>query len=109
MVAGTYGWATGQQWASLTEVINRESGGNPNAMNASGAYGIAQALGHAGPGDAGSVSSTAYGGYGVPASTCTAANSGNASAQLVWMMAYIKETYGSPEGAWSSEESRGFY
>ena len=100
---------TGAQWAALTNVIERESGGNPAAMNASGAYGIAQALGHAGPGDAGSVSRTAYGGYGVPTSTNIGANSGNATDQLIWMMAYIKSAYGSPEGAWASEQSRGFY
>jgi hypothetical protein len=109
MIAGTYGWATGTEWAALTEVISRESGGNPDAANPSGAYGIAQALGHAGPGDAGTVSSTAYGGYGVPAATCQAANSGNASAQLIWMMAYIKATYGDPIGAWNSEQERGYY
>ena len=109
MVAASYGWASGNDWAALTEVINRESGGNPNAMNPSGAYGIAQALGHAGPGDAGTVSSTAYGGYGVPAATCKGANSGNATDQLIWMCAYIKETYGDPAGAWNSEETRGYY
>jgi len=109
MVASTYGWGTGAQWAALTNVINRESGGNPAAMNPSGAYGIAQALGHATPADAGTVSRTAYGGYGVPTATCVGANSGNATDQLIWMCAYIKETYGTPEGAWNSEQTRGFY
>jgi Transglycosylase SLT domain len=108
LVASTYGWASGNEWASLTEVINRESGGNPNAMNPSGAYGIAQALGHGTSATRGTVTNE-YGGYGVPTATCISANSGNASAQLVWMMAYIKETYGDPVGAWQSEESRGFY
>lgn len=109
MVASTYGWGTGTQWADLTQVINRESGGNQNAMNPSGAYGIAQALGHATSADAGSVSRTAYGGYGVPTATNVGANSGNATDQLVWMMAYIKEAYGEPSGAWNSEQTRGFY
>ncbi len=109
MVASTYGWGTGTQWADLTQVINRESGGSASVMNASGAYGVAQALGHATAADAGSVSKTAYGGYGVPTATCVGANSGNATDQLIWMCAYIKETYGTPEGAWNSEQTRGFY
>ncbi len=109
MVASTYGWGTGTQWAALTQVINRESGGSASAMNPSGAYGIAQALGHATPADAGTVSKTAYGGYGVPTGTNVGANSGNATDQLVWMMAYIKATYGTPSGAWNSEQTRGYY
>lgn len=108
LVAGTYGWAGGQQWSALTQVIARESGGNPNAQNASGAYGIAQALGHGDASTQGTVSDS-YGGYGVPTATCIAANSGSASAQLVWMMAYIKETYGTPAKAWANEESAGYY
>jgi len=109
MIAGTYGWAGGAQFAALTQVINRESGGNPNAMNSSsGAYGIAQALGHGTPATQGSVTNQ-YGGYGVPNGTAVGANSGNAADQLIWMMAYIQQTYGTPEGAWNSEETRGYY
>lgn len=109
MVAGTYGWAGGPEFAALTNVISRESGGNPNAVNpTSGAYGIAQALGHGTAATAGTVTNQ-YGGYGVPDSTCIAANSGNASAQLVWMCAYIKSAYGDPIAAWHQEQTGGYY
>lgn len=109
LVAGTYGWAGGNEWASLTEVIDRESGGNPNAVNpSSGAYGIAQAYGHGTSATRGTVTNE-YGGYGVPDSTAVGANSGNATDQLIWMMAYIKATYGDPAGAWKSEQERGSY
>lgn len=109
MVAGTYGWAGGNEWASLTEVINAESGGNANATNpSSGAYGIAQALGHGTANTQGSVTNQ-YGGYGLPDSTAVAANSGNASAQLQWMMAYIKATYGDPVAAWAHESTYHWY
>jgi hypothetical protein len=108
LIASTYGWASGQEWAALTNVIDRESGGNPNAMNPSGAYGIAQALGHGTDQTQGSVTNE-YGGYGVPVQTAIGANSGNAADQLIWMMAYIKATYGDPIGAWNSEETRGSY
>jgi hypothetical protein len=109
LVAGTYGWAGGTQFAALTNVINAESGGDPNATNAqSGAYGIAQALGHGTSNTQGTVTNQ-YGGYGVPDATARAANSGNASAQLVWMMAYIKATYGDPVNAWAHEQSYHWY
>lgn len=110
VIASTYTWSPGtKEFAALTEVINRESGGNPNATNAqSGAYGIAQALGHGTANTQGTVTNQ-YGGYGVPDSTSRAANSGNASAQLVWMMAYIQATYKDPIGAWNSEQTRGYY
>jgi hypothetical protein len=109
MVAATYGWASVQEWAALTEVINAESGGNPNAQNASGAYGIAQALGHGeGAATQGTVTNE-YGGYGVPDATAKAANSGNATAQLVWMMAYIKSRWGTPLAAWANEQSQHWY
>jgi hypothetical protein len=108
LVASTYGWAGGQEFAALTNVINRESGGDPNAMNGSGAYGIAQALGHGTANTAGTVTNE-YGGFGVPDSTCQAANSGSASAQLIWMMAYISQKWHDPIGAWNAEKSMGSY
>lgn len=109
LIASTYGWGTGQEWASLTHVINAESGGNPTARNASGAYGIAQALGHGTANTAGSSGINEYGNYGVPDSTSRAANSGNASAQLVWMMAYIKSRWGDPNAAWTNEQANHWY
>lgn len=108
LVASTYGWGSGQEFADLTHLINQESGGNPNARNPSGAYGIAQALGHGTASTAGSAANE-YGGYGVPDATCRAANSGDAQAQLIWMMAYIKTTYGDPVRAWAHEQSNNWY
>lgn len=108
MVASTYGWAGGRQWAALTQVINRESGGDPNARNSSGAYGIAQALGHGTATTAGTAANE-YGGYGVPDATARGANSGDARDQLIWMMAYIAAVYGNPVNAWANEQSKGYY
>jgi hypothetical protein len=108
MVASIYGWGAGQEFASLTEIIQAESGGDENAMNPSGAYGIGQALGHGTANTAGTVTNQ-YGGYGVPDSTARAANSGSAMAQLVWMCAYIKATYGDPVKAWAFHVSAGYY
>lgn len=113
MVASTYGWASGQEWAALTEIINSESGGNPNARNPqSGAYGIAQALGHDPTGIYRGSQADEYGPDGtmsLPASTYQAANSGNATAQLIWMCEYVKERYGDPVKAWSYHVANGAY
>ena len=107
-VASTYGWAGGTEFAALTNVIQAESGGNPNAANPSGAYGIAQALGHGTSSTQGSVTNQ-YGGYGVPDATCVQANSGDAQAQLIWMMAYIQNRWHDPIGAWANEQSAHWY
>jgi hypothetical protein len=105
--AALFGWGKGAQWTCLTNVINAESGGNPNALNASGAYGIAQALGH------GSATSdcghAAYGGYGLTAAQARDANCGNAYYQAYWMMGYIKAVYGNPCNAWSHEQNYHWY
>jgi hypothetical protein len=106
-IAATYGW-TGAHFTALDEVIMRESGYSTTAQNASGALGIAQALGHGGSNTGGSLGNE-YGGYGLTAAQAQSANSGSASWQLVWMMNYIKATYGSPEGAEQSEQTRGYY
>jgi hypothetical protein len=101
MAAALYGW-TGNQWTALYNLWTRESGFSNTAENSSsGAYGIAQALGH-GP-------TNQY-----PGGTYAAANpppygSSSASAQIAWGLMYIKETYGSPEAAWAHEESEGWY
>lgn len=97
--AEAYGWQSGGQYNALTHIIAAESGGNPHAKNpSSGAYGIAQSLGH--PGVCGS-ESCEYGSYGLTPTEQKEANSGNALQQLRWMMNYIKQTYGDPVNAWS--------
>lgn len=92
VLAAPYGWSTGEQWAALVQLWNRESGWNNRAQNSSsGAYGIPQSL---------------------PASKMgVLANPpvSSASAQIAWGLAYIKGRYGDPVNAWAHEESAGWY
>jgi hypothetical protein len=107
--AALFGWGSGTQWACLTNVIAAESGGNPNITNSSsGAFGIAQALGHGTSGTAG-CGRNEYGGYGLTASQASQANCGNAYYQAYWMMTYIKATYGTPCKAWAHEQAHSWY
>lgn len=110
LLAAPYGWGPGTtNWTDLVSLWTRESSWNNTATNpTSGAYGIAQALGHGTAGTAGTVTNE-YGGYGVSDAVAQDANSGSASAQITWGLAYIKETYGSPSAAWAEEESAGAY
>lgn len=98
LMAGGYGWATGTNWTALNYGWGTlESGWNANALNASsGAYGIAQALGHGTAATKGT-KSDAYGTQnGISVATAKAANSGSAAGQIAWGLAYVKATYGSP-------------
>jgi hypothetical protein len=106
-VAATHGWGSGGQWNALTHLINGESGGNPTIRNAgSGALGIAQALGH-GTSCSGGTLGNEYGPqYGLSCKQAQAANSGNATQQVRWMLGYIKSRYGSPVNAYSTWLSR---
>lgn len=100
--AAAYGWNTGPEWQALVNLEMHEAGFKPNATNpSSGAYGLAQALGHGnGANTQGSVTNQ-YGGYGVSDAVAQAANSGDAMAQAIWMCAYIKIVYGDPIAAWA--------
>jgi hypothetical protein len=95
LLAAPYGWSAGSQWDCLVELWNQESGWSNTAENASGAYGIAQAL-----------PNSKYPLSGQPPSS---GGSASASAQISWGLNYIRETYGTPCGAWSHEESAGWY
>lgn len=108
--AAAYGWNTGAEWQALVNVEMREAGFDPSATNSSsGAYGLGQALGHGtGAGTQGTVTNE-YGGYGVSDAVAQAANSGDASAQAIWMCAYIRAVYGDPVAAWQHEQSQGWY
>jgi hypothetical protein len=85
-----YGW--GSQFGCLYSLWERESGWNMYAENpSSGAYGIPQAL---------------------PGSKMASAGSdwaSDAATQIRWGLSYIRSVYGSPCGAWSHEESSGWY
>jgi hypothetical protein len=97
---GVFGWSG--QWSAFSSIVNAESGWNPSIQNTqgSGAYGIAQALGHGTAADQGS-QSDAYGGYGLSTAQAKKANSGDGYLQLLWMMNYIKSRYGDPNAAWA--------
>ncbi len=86
-----YGWSS-DQFSCLDELYLHESGWNPSAANpSSGAYGIPQAL----PGDK-------MAAYGADWQT-------NPATQLAWGLAYIRDSYGSPCGAWGFWESNNWY
>ena len=90
MEAAPYGWATGQEWADLVSLWNRESGWSNTAQNpTSTAYGIAQFL------------DTTWAPYGPKTSSATL--------QIKYGLEYIRDRYGSPSAAWAHEESAGWY
>jgi hypothetical protein len=114
-MAASYGWA-GPQAACLDELWERESGWQSDIANAqSGAFGIAQALGHGGTGTAVVVPVVRYPGGSSAADVTVneypsaAANSGDAQAEIKWGLSYIDQTYGSPCGAWDHEEANSWY
>ncbi len=86
----SYGWSG--QYSCLYSLWYRESGWNPSAENpSSGAFGIPQAL---------------------PASKMASAGADwatNPATQIRWGLSYIQSVYGTPCGAWSHEESAGWY
>lgn len=99
MMAAGYGWGSGQEWTALYDLWNRESGWSNTAENpGSGAYGIAQALGH-GPTNQ----------YPAGAANPPPAGSSSPSAQISWGLSYIKSTYGDPITAWNHETTAGWY
>ena len=88
---GSYGWSS-SQFSCLDPLWAHESGWSVTAYNAgSGAYGIPQAL---------------------PGSRMASAGPDwqtSAATQIKWGLEYIKDTYGSPCGAWAHEEATGWY
>jgi hypothetical protein len=109
-------WAVGAQWQDWVSLWNRESGWNSLIMNpSSGAFGIAQALGHGGSGTSAVVPVVHYPGGSTAANVTVneypsaAANGGSALAQIQWGITYIAQTYGSPSAAWAHEVANGWY
>lgn len=86
-----YGWDQGQ-FACLDPLWVKESNWNPSASNASsGAYGIPQSL---------------------PGSKMASAGSDyltNPATQIEWGLGYIRDSYGSPCGAWSFSQANNWY
>jgi len=86
----SYGFST-SQWGCLDDLWQAESGWIYNAENASGAYGIPQAL---------------------PGSKMASAGPDwqtDPTTQIKWGLGYIQSTYGTPCAAWDHEEADGWY
>lgn len=90
-LAAERGW-TGEQWTCLDQLWQRESNWNHLAQNSSsGAYGIPQSL---------------------PGSKMASVGSDwqtNPATQITWGLNYISGRYGTPCGAWSHSQQRGWY
>jgi hypothetical protein len=87
----SFGFTASTQFPCLDDIWSRESGWVYNAENASGAYGIPQAL----PGD-------------------KMASAGpdwqtNVTTQIKWGLGYIQGRYGTPCDAWSFWQGHGWY
>ena len=107
--AKAYGWDSAAQWVHLVYVEMREAGFNSRAKNPqSGALGLAQALGHGNANTAGTLGNE-YGGFGLTDAQAQLANSGDAYWQAVWMVNYIKATYGTPAAAAGHEAANNWY
>lgn len=87
----SYGWSPSTQFSCLNNIWTRESNWNYQAENASGAYGIPQAL---------------------PASKMASAGADyltDPKTQIVWGLGYIRSVYGSPCDAWAFWQAHGYY
>ena len=87
----SFGFSPQTYFGCLLDLWNRESGWRYDAENASGAYGIPQAL-------PGSKMASAGADWATDPAT-----------QIKWGLGYIKAIYGTPCGAWSFEEANGYY
>ena len=87
----SFGFSPTLYFGCLLDLWNRESGWVYDAENASGAYGIPQAL---------------------PGSKMASAGADwqtNPATQIRWGLGYIKAIYGNPCSAWAFEEANGYY
>jgi hypothetical protein len=87
----SFGFDPKTQFACLDDIWTRESGWRYNAYNASGAYGIPQAL----PGSKMASSGADW--------------QTNPATQINWGLGYIKSTYGTPCNAWAFWQANGYY
>ena len=87
----SFGFDPKTEFSCLNAIWTRESGWRYSAENASGAYGIPQAL---------------------PGSKMASAGADwqtNPATQIRWGLGYIKSTYGSPCNAWAFWQAHGYY
>jgi colicin import membrane protein len=110
LLLAKFGWAPAQM-ASLITLWTRESGWSPTARNpSSGAFGIAQALGHGTSCSAAPDGTNEYGpDFGLTCAEAQQANAGSVRWQIEWGLAYIKATYGSPAAALAHENAHNWY
>ena len=109
LVAASFGWA-GSQFTDLDNIVMAESGWNNLIQNpSSGAFGIAQALGHGTAGTAGKYGNNYGANYGLSTASAIAANNGSAGPQITWLCGYIKAAYGTPAAAWAFHLANGYY
>ena len=87
----SFGFDPKTEFGCLDNIWTRESGWRYNAQNASGAYGIPQAL---------------------PGSKMASAGADwqtNPATQIRWGLGYIKSVYGTPCNAWAFWQGNGYY
>ncbi len=109
MYAAAHGWA-GAQWDCLDWVEMAEAGYNSRAQNSSsGAFGLAQALGHGTAGTAGRYGNNYGANYGLTTIEAIAANNGDAGPQAKWMCNYVKARYGTPCAAKAYHQAHNSY
>jgi len=87
----SFGWNPKTYFSCLDSIWTRESGWNYQAENASGAFGIPQAL---------------------PGSKMASAGADwrtNPATQIKWGLGYIQSTYGDPCSAWAFWQAHGYY
>ena len=87
----SFGFSPTTFFGCLKDIWNRESGWRYDAENASGAFGIPQAL---------------------PGSKMASAGADwqtNPATQIKWGLGYIRDIYGDPCKAWAFEEANGYY
>jgi hypothetical protein len=87
----SFGWNPTTYYSCLNNIFSRESGWRYNAENASGAYGIPQAL---------------------PGSKMASAGADwqtNPATQIKWGLGYIRDRYGDPCQAWSFWQAHDYY
>jgi hypothetical protein len=110
LLLAKFGWAP-TQMASLIALWTRESGWSNTARNpSSGAFGIAQALGHGTSCSAAPDGTNEYGPeFGLSCAEAQQANAGSVRWQIEWGLGYIKSRYGSPAAALAHENANSWY
>lgn len=101
LLLAKFGWAATEMTALNTLWGTDESGWSATARNpSSGAFGIAQALGHGTSCSAAPDGINEYGPqYGLTCAEAQQANAGSVRWQIEWGLGYIKSRYGSPSAA----------